>query len=38
LFAGLGSLLVFMLGSLLLLKLPNFSELDFSQLFLEEHG
>jgi hypothetical protein len=38
LFAGLGSLLVFMLGSLLLLELPNLNELDFSQLFLDEHG
>lgn len=38
LFAVLGSLLAFILGSLLLLELPNLSDLDFSQLFLDEHG
>lgn len=38
LFAALGALLAFLLGSLLLLELPNVGELDFSQLFLDEQG
>ncbi|MGF2685597.1 hypothetical protein ACQUWM_03760 [Marinobacter sp. DUT-3] len=38
LFAVLGVLLIFLLGSLLLLELPNVDELDFSQLLLDEQG
>ena len=38
LFATIGALLTILLGSLLLLALPNLGEQDFSQLYLEEHG
>ncbi|MEX2475980.1 hypothetical protein [Marinobacter sp.] len=38
LFAGIGVLLAFLFGSLLLLALPSISELDFSQLYLNEQG
>ncbi|EDM49182.1 hypothetical protein [Marinobacter algicola] len=38
LFATIGGLLTILLGSLLLLELPNVGELDFSQLYLDEHG
>ena len=38
LFATIGALLTILLGSLLLLALPNLGELDFSQLYLDEHG
>jgi len=38
LFAGIGALLAILLGSMLLLELPNVGELDFSELYLDEHG
>lgn len=38
LFAGLGALLAVLLCSLLLLALPSVGELDFSQIYLDEHG
>lgn len=38
LFATIGALLTILLGSLLLLELPDIGEQDFSQLFLDEHG
>ncbi len=38
LFAGIGALLAILLGSLLLLELPNIGEQGFSQLYLDEQG